>query len=98
MSDDFQIEQNISTYVISPDHLLTAAPAAVEDGSYLVRLSNESLGNPSFAVLPLVDGKEADSIRIGEGTVLYVRSAEVDGEVEYRVSGEAQPTSWSEEE
>ncbi len=98
MSDDFEVEQNVSTYVISPEEILEAEPSTVDDGYYVARLADEGTGNPGYAVLPYVNGASADSITIGNGGVIYLRTAVNGAEVLYRVRNQDSADAWSAQE
>ncbi len=98
MSDDFEIEQNVSTVVIAPGDLLEDPPSTVEEGYYLARLAAEGVGNASYVVLPYTGGASANSITIGDGGVLYVRTRVQDDEVLYRVRNLDSADAWAAQE
>lgn len=86
MSDDDPVEREASTYVISPREILEDEPEAVGEGQYIARLAGASIGKPSYAVIPLIDGRPAEKIRVGDDGAVYDRTL-IDGIVLYRSGG-----------
>jgi hypothetical protein len=95
MSEDHLDLKNVSTYVISPGELVDDEPETVGEGQYIARLANEGVGNPSYALVPFVDGQPADKIRVGDDGAVYDRTL-VDGAmVMYRSRSVDSAHSWS---
>jgi hypothetical protein len=84
MSDEHDTNEHLSTftvYSIEPGDVLQEQPAAPGDGQYLARLADDGVGNPSYAILPLLDGGlPADRIQVGDDGQIYERTA-ADGQM-----------------
>ena len=100
MSDDSEVNEHLSTftvYSIEPSDILQSKPDAPRDGTYLARLADDGVGNPSYALVPFIDGgKPADRIQVGHDGQIYERSADGEGMFMYRArSPKNSGSSWS---